>query len=155
MSFAGNDVPSRTHTAYIALGSNLGDREGHLAAARARIAQLEGVSDVRVSVIEETAPIGPVTQDAYLNQMVAFETTLAPHALLHALQAIELAGGRERSVRWGPRTIDLDIVLIDGVTCEDAALVVPHPEIINRDFWQRELRELGAPGFVASSFSPI
>jgi 2-amino-4-hydroxy-6-hydroxymethyldihydropteridine diphosphokinase len=153
-------VPSNTRgtpagpVAYIALGSNLGDRERHLADARAQIAMIPGVSDVRWSAVEETAPIGPVEQGSYLNQMVALRTTLDPHALLQALQSIEHTGGRERDVRWGPRTIDLDIVVIEGVQCHDSDLVLPHPEITNRNFWQRELTELGAPGFSAGIESP-
>lgn len=148
-------MPSDVHenalgtVAYIALGSNLGDRERHLADARARITALPEVSDIRWSSVEETAPVGSVAQGSYLNQMVVFRTTLEPHALLGALQAIEQVGGRERIVRWGPRTIDLDIVFVEGVRCNDPDLVIPHPEIAHRDFWQRELVELGAPGFSA------
>jgi 2-amino-4-hydroxy-6-hydroxymethyldihydropteridine diphosphokinase len=126
-----------------------------LADARARITALPDVSDIRWSSVEETVPVGPVEQGSYLNQMVALRTTLEPRALLGTLQAIEQVGGRERSVRWGPRTIDLDIVFIEGVRCNDPDLVIPHPEIARRDFWQRELAELGAPGFSAEFPSPI
>ena len=130
--------------AYIALGSNLGDREGYLRVARERIAALGGTRIVAASAVEETAPIGPAGQDAYLNQMVAVETELAPAELLAALQAIERAAGRERGVRWGPRTLDLDIVLFGAREVDLPALRVPHPELSNRDFWRRQLAELGA-----------
>lgn len=125
--------------AYVALGSNVGDREAHLAAARDRIAELAGATVIAATPVEETAPVGPVEQRAFLNQMLALETSLSPRALLGALHAIENAGGRERSVRWGPRTIDLDIVAFERATVDDADLIVPHRELPNRDFWQREL----------------
>lgn len=129
--------------AYIALGSNIGDRARNLADARQRIADIRGVIVLAESDIEETEPIGPVPQGPYLNQMVAVRTTLEPHALLRALMAAEQAGGRVRDVRWGPRTIDLDIVKFDSATCESPDLTVPHPELPNRPFWQREIAQLG------------
>ncbi len=134
-----------TDVAWVALGSNVGDRAAHLALARERIAALPGTRLVAASKVEETAPIGPVTQGPYLNQMLRIETTLPPAALLHELQAIERLAGRVRDVRWGPRTLDLDIVLYARQTAHADGLRVPHPEIHNRDFWLRELHELGAP----------
>jgi len=131
--------------AWVALGSNVGDRAAHLAFARERIAGLPGTRLLAASAVEETAPIGPVSQGPYLNQMLRIETTLPPAALLHELQAIERLAGRVRDVRWGPRTLDLDIVLYARQTADDRGLRVPHPEIHNRDFWQRELHELDAP----------
>lgn len=125
--------------AYVALGSNVGDREAHLATARERIAAIPGVAMIAATPPEETAPVGPVAQRAFLNQMVALRTSLAPRGLLEALHAIEEAGGRERTVRWGPRTIDLDIVAFEEVVVREPDLTVPHPELANRDFWQREL----------------
>ena len=129
--------------AYIALGSNVGDRYGYLSRARDALSNLPDSRLVAASSIEETAPIGPVEQGAYLNQMVALETTLSPNRLLSELQSIERREGRERSVRWGPRTLDLDIVRFDRQTVNEPSLRVPHPELHNRDFWQRELAELG------------
>jgi 2-amino-4-hydroxy-6-hydroxymethyldihydropteridine diphosphokinase len=128
--------------AYIALGSNLGDRDSHLAAARAALGGIPRSRIVAVSSIEETAPIGPIGQGAYLNQMVALKTELTPRELLDALQEIERAAGRVRDVRWGPRVIDLDIVTMRAQRSDDASCLVPHPELHNRDFWQRELDEL-------------
>ncbi len=128
--------------AYIALGSNLGDREQQLADAVTSIREIKSVHIVGATAVEETEPIGPIPQGTYLNQMVAVETELAPRALLSALQKIEQAAGRVRSTRWGPRTLDLDIVMIDGVEFSDEVLTVPHPELENRDFWLRELAEL-------------
>ena len=128
--------------AYIALGSNLGDREEHLERARSALAALPGTRLLRASSVEETAPVGDVPQGPYLNQMVAIETDLAPRELLERLHEIERSAGRVRGVRWGPRTLDLDIVMFDGQTVNEPDLLVPHPEIPNRDFWQRELDEL-------------
>ncbi len=130
--------------AYIALGSNLGDRQRNLAAARERMAELPRSSVRAISAIEETAPIGPIDQGRYLNQMIALETELTPAELLAALQQIEIAGGRVRDVRWGPRVIDLDIVTMRLQRSADERCRVPHPELENRDFWQRELDELRA-----------
>lgn len=129
-------------TAYIALGSNLGDRAAHLARARDMIAALPGTRIVACSSVEETAPVGPVGQPAFLNQIVAVDTVLTPEELLDALQQIERTGGRERGVRWGARTIDLDIVLLQTETRDTARLIVPHPELAHRDFWRRELDEV-------------
>lgn len=128
--------------AYIALGSNLGNRIQHLADARERIAHIPGVVILRTSHVEETAPIGPPGQGAYLNQMLALQTTLLPPTLLAHLHDIEDAGGRVRHVRWGPRTIDLDIVRYNRTTWNTPDLIIPHPELSYRPFWQRELEEV-------------
>lgn len=128
--------------AYIALGSNLGDRAAHLAMARAHIARLPGTVLLAASRIEETVPLGEVPQGPYLNQMVQVRTTLGAHALLRELHAIERAAGRVRRERWGPRTLDLDIVIIEGEQRAGDGLVLPHPGLAERDFWQRELAEL-------------
>ena len=126
----------------MALGSHLGDRDAHLAHARARLAALPGTRLVAASVIEETAPIGPVAQPPYLNQMVLLETSLTPAELLEHCLAIEAERGRTRRERWGPRTLDLDIVRYGDQTVRQPDLTIPHPELENRDFWQREIAEL-------------
>ena len=130
--------------AYIALGSNLGDRHAHLAFARAALTALPESRLLAVSSIEETEPLGGPVQGAYLNQMVALETTLRPRALLVALQRIEHDAGRTRAERWGARTLDLDIVTFAEQTVSEPDLTVPHPGLETRGFWQRELAELGA-----------
>ena len=129
--------------AYIALGSNLGDRDAHLAEARQALAALPSSRLLACSGIEETEPLGPAAQGAYLNQMVALETGIGPMDLLAELHRIERAAGRERRERWGARTLDLDIVLFARQRVSMPGLTVPHPELRNRDFWQRELAELG------------
>ena len=127
---------------YIALGSNLGDRQATLARAREALTEVRGIAIVGESQIEETESVGPVLQGPYLNQMIAVDTTLSPRALLAALNRVERSARRVRTVRWGPRTLDLDIVLIEGADYSDDELTVPHPELLNRDFWLRELAEL-------------
>lgn len=128
--------------AYIALGSNLGDRAAYLALARDAIAAMPHTTIIATSMIEETAPFGAPGQGPYLNQMLAVATTLDPHALLRALREIEDRAGRTREVRHGARTLDLDIVRFERQTVDDADLTVPHPGLAERDFWQRELNEL-------------
>ena len=130
--------------AFVALGSNLGDRAAHLAGARAALAGLPGTELVAASAVEETAPLGGMDQPPYLNQMVLLRTTLSPHELLEAGQAIERASGRTRvaGTRWAPRTLDLDIVLYGDHRVSEPGLTIPHPGLPHRDFWQRELAEL-------------
>lgn len=128
--------------AYIALGSNIGDREKHLESARAAIALLRGTRCVGETPVEETEPIGPIKQPPFLNQMVAVETELGPEDLLAELQRIEAGAGRKRGMRWGPRTLDLDIVALEGKAVSSPKLTVPHPELPNREFWLRELAML-------------
>jgi 2-amino-4-hydroxy-6-hydroxymethyldihydropteridine diphosphokinase len=133
-----------TERVYVALGSNVGDRAAHLAYARARLAALPRTRLVGESRVEETAPLGSVPQGPYLNQMVLLETALEPAELLDQLHAIESERGRERRIRWGPRTLDLDIVRFGRRVVRERDLVIPHPELPNRPFWQRELAELDA-----------
>lgn len=128
--------------AYIALGSNLDDRHGYLARARAALAALPASRIIAETSIEETVPLGGADQPAYLNQMIALETSLAPRELLVQLLAIEQREGRTRETRWGSRTLDLDIVAYEHLTHDEPDLHVPHRELPNRDFWQRELAEL-------------
>lgn len=131
-----------TEIAYVALGSNLGDREGYLRQGRDAIAGLPQTRLLGASGIDETEPLGPVAQGAYLNQMIAIETALAPAELLEALLRIERDAGRERTTRWGPRTLDLDIVMYESTELRTPELTIPHPELPNRPFWQHELAQL-------------
>lgn len=135
----------RRERVFVALGSNLGDRAAHLAHARARLAALPETTLRAASAIEETAPLGPVAQGPYLNQMVLLETALAPAALLDRCLAIEAERGRERRERWGPRTLDLDLVRFGDRVLQEPGLTLPHPELPRRDFWQRGIAELETP----------
>jgi 2-amino-4-hydroxy-6-hydroxymethyldihydropteridine diphosphokinase len=125
----------------IALGSNLQDRDALLRDGAAAIAGIEGVWLMALSRVEETEPIGP-PQPLYLNQMVLVETVLPMQDLLSQLQSIELRFGRDRSTIKGPRTLDLDIVWTDAAPVTSAELLIPHPGLTTRSFWQRELAEL-------------
>ncbi len=127
---------------FVALGSNLGDRAEHLRAAREALASLPETALVAESSVEETAPLGGMDQPPYLNQMVMLETSLQPRALLSALQTIESRQGRRRTERWGARTLDLDIVRFGDRQLNEHDLIIPHPELPNRDFWLRELAEI-------------
>ncbi|HET8635206.1 MAG TPA: 2-amino-4-hydroxy-6-hydroxymethyldihydropteridine diphosphokinase [Gemmatimonadales bacterium] len=132
------------HQAFIALGSNLGDREAYLAFGREWLGALRSTRLVAASRIEETAPLGGRRQPRYLNQMVQLRTRLSPQELLASCQRIERAAGRLREVtgRWESRTLDLDIVRYDDLTLDEPGLTLPHPGLPERDFWQRELAEL-------------
>jgi 2-amino-4-hydroxy-6-hydroxymethyldihydropteridine diphosphokinase len=127
---------------YVAMGSNLGERETYLARAREALERIPLSRLLAVSAIEETEPVGPPGQGRYLNQMVLLDTTLDPGRFLKALQQIEEDNGRTRGERWGPRTLDLDIVRYGTRRLRDPDLQVPHPEMFNRDWWQREMEEL-------------
>ena len=115
--------------AYVGLGANLGDRE---ATIRAAIAALPGV--VAVSALRETDPVGVVDQPRFLNGAARLETDLSARELLDALLAIERELGRERRERWGPRTIDLDLLLYGDTTVDEPGLTVPHPRLHERRF---------------------
>jgi 2-amino-4-hydroxy-6-hydroxymethyldihydropteridine diphosphokinase len=139
--------------AYIGLGSNLGDRRQHLADARSAIAARVGHVNA-ASSIYDTAPWGPVPQDNYLNQIVKIETKLSPRALLTALHAIERSTGRERAneVRYGPRTLDLDILIYGDRVVDEDGLSIPHPRIAERAFVLVPLAEI-APDLVLGGAS--
>jgi 2-amino-4-hydroxy-6-hydroxymethyldihydropteridine diphosphokinase len=135
-------LSSRRERVFVALGSNLGDRAAHLRAGREALGALPGTGLIAASAIEETAPLAGMDQPPYLNQMVLLETDLEPRALLQACQAIERREGRQRTERWGARTLDLDIVRFGKRQVKESDLIIPHPELPNRDFWRRELAEL-------------
>jgi 2-amino-4-hydroxy-6-hydroxymethyldihydropteridine diphosphokinase len=123
-------------TAFVALGANLGDRLATVEAAVEAIDDLDEVAVDDVSGVYETLPVGGPEQDPYLNAVVRIDTDLAPHDLLGELQLIETAFGRNRSVeeRWGPRTLDLDILLFGAEELDTPDLVVPHPRLRERAF---------------------
>jgi 2-amino-4-hydroxy-6-hydroxymethyldihydropteridine diphosphokinase len=133
-----------SEVAFVALGSNVGNRAAHLDRARVAISLLPATRLEAMSSVEETAPLGAMAQPPYLNQMVAVRTRMEPRALLRALHGIEARLGRVRAARWAPRTIDLDLVRYGDRRVSDTQLTLPHPGLPRRDFWQRELRELHA-----------
>jgi 2-amino-4-hydroxy-6-hydroxymethyldihydropteridine diphosphokinase len=129
---------------YVALGSNMGDRDAYLAKARDALAKLPLTTVLAESKVEETEPVGPVPQGKFLNQMILVETGLDPGRFLKLLHKIEDENGRTREERWGPRTLDLDIVRYGTRRLRDPDLRIPHPELSNRDWWQREIDEVDA-----------
>jgi 2-amino-4-hydroxy-6-hydroxymethyldihydropteridine diphosphokinase len=133
--------------AYIALGSNLGDRLAHLQFAVDALAATDRVRVVAVSRVYETAPVGGPEQDAYLNAVVALATDLGPAELLTRAQRIEADAHRVRAGRWGPRTLDVDILLYDDLESSDPVLTLPHPRMWERGFVLAPLRDV-APELV-------
>lgn len=128
---------------YVALGSNLGDREQHLQRALVEIAGLPGVADVRSSSVYETDPMGPQNQPDYLNAVCTFQYAGTPQALLSELQAIEASHGRVKTTeRWTARPLDLDILLFGEQRINEPDLQVPHVGIGERSFVLWPLREL-------------
>ncbi|NEU32571.1 2-amino-4-hydroxy-6-hydroxymethyldihydropteridine diphosphokinase [bacterium LRH843] len=132
----------RKHQVYIALGSNIGDRAAYLNQAISLLRDCNDLEVIRCSSIYETEPIGYVDQQSFLNMVVHIETTLKPSELLVVTQSIERNCGRVRNVRWGPRTIDLDILLFDQENMEMECLTIPHPRMWDRSFVIIPLMEL-------------
>lgn len=122
------------HRAYIALGSNMGDREGYLSGALEAMKAHPLMEVKKVSDRIITKPYGGVEQEDFLNGAAEIETILEPEELLEELHKIENAAGRERILRWGPRTLDLDILFYDKIKMENEKLVIPHPDLENRRF---------------------
>ncbi len=129
--------------AYLALGSNLGDRLAHLRRAVARLRALDGAA--RASPVYETAPVGgPAGQGPYLNCVVRLEGDHAPEVLLGLAHELEADAGRVRAERFGPRTLDVDVLLVDGYASDDPVLTVPHPRMTERAFVLAPLEDLDA-----------
>jgi 2-amino-4-hydroxy-6-hydroxymethyldihydropteridine diphosphokinase len=130
------------NTAYIGLGSNLGDRRRHLAEAVRRLHAGPALQVVNVSSVYESSPAGVAAQPDFLNLVVQLATAHGPHELLAECLRIETGLGRVRRERWGPRTIDIDLLLYGGVCIDDATLTVPHPRMRERSFVLAPLAEI-------------
>lgn len=128
--------------AYLSLGSNEGDRLALLREAEIRLASMPGINVLARSSVYETEPVGFTDQPWFLNRVLLIETTLDPHAFLDALQQVEDLLGRTRAVRWGPRIIDIDLLLYNGETVASERLRIPHPELPHRRFVLLPLAEL-------------
>jgi 2-amino-4-hydroxy-6-hydroxymethyldihydropteridine diphosphokinase len=128
--------------AFVSLGSNLGDRAAYLGAAREALAALPATTIVAASRIYETAPQDLPDQDAFLNQVVCLETALLPLDLLRECQRIEREHGRVRELRFGPRTLDIDILLFQDAESDDPELTLPHPRMVKRAFVLVPLAEI-------------
>lgn len=124
----------KAHSAFIGLGSNLGDREAYLYKATELLGGHPSVSVKQYSGIYETAPVGYVDQPAFLNMVVALETGLWAEPLFRFMMEVEQRLGRARDIRWGPRTIDLDLLLYDHIELRTPELTIPHPRMLERAF---------------------
>jgi 2-amino-4-hydroxy-6-hydroxymethyldihydropteridine diphosphokinase len=131
-----------TRLAYLGIGSNLGDRAAHLQGAVRGLAATPGVTVVAVSAVYETAPVGGPPQPDYLNAAIAASTDLSARELLSVAQRLERDADRVRGERWGPRTLDVDLLLVDGEETHDDDLDVPHPRIAERAFVLAPLADL-------------
>lgn len=125
---------SEASEAYIALGANLGDREDTLMEALRRLDESRDIAILECSNIYETEPVGYVDQPLFLNMAVRISTRLDPYGLLHVMQQIEKELGRVRHVRWGPRTVDLDLIWMEGRQEDTEELILPHPRMEERLF---------------------
>lgn len=134
------------HRAYVAFGSNMGDSRAYIEGAVKEIKEDRLVKNIKVSSVIVTKPYGGVEQPDFLNGALQVDTLYTPHELLERLHELEQAAGRERTLRWGPRTLDLDILFYDKLVYEDEALIIPHADMANRDFVLRPMAEL-APFF--------
>ncbi|HLD73743.1 MAG TPA: 2-amino-4-hydroxy-6-hydroxymethyldihydropteridine diphosphokinase [Bdellovibrionota bacterium] len=127
---------------YISIGSNLGDREKYCQRAIEKVGQLPTTKLLKISSLIETDPVGKTDQPQFINGVIKIETKLSPHELLENLQKIENDLGRVRDEKWGPRTIDLDILYYDDLKVKEKNLTLPHPEINNRPFIAKVLAEI-------------
>ena len=135
-------TPNPIHLVYIGFGSNIGDRRAHIQNAIHTLSKTEGIALQKVSSVYTTDPVGYEAQAQFLNGVVAIETSLSPLALLHTLKHIETAIGRKHRIRWGPREIDLDILIYGDLCVQTEKLVIPHPEMHLRGFVLIPLAEI-------------
>jgi len=144
-----------SHTAYIGLGSNLQQPSQQIQAALQALKQLPTTRLIGHSSLYRSPPLGPADQPDYINAVAILATELSPHALLFLLQAIETQQGRVRNgIRWGPRTLDLDILLYDNLCFTDSRLILPHPGLYERAFVLCPLYEC-APDLVLPNGQPL
>ncbi len=139
--------------AYLGLGSNLGDRLGHLQGAVDGLRAAAGVRVAAVSAVYETAPVGGPEQGPYLNAAVAIDTDLDPWQLLDLAHRLERDAQRVRAERWGPRTLDVDLLWVEGVRLDGADLTLPHPRMRERAFVLVPLADV-APDLAAGGAAP-
>ncbi|MCJ7439572.1 MAG: 2-amino-4-hydroxy-6-hydroxymethyldihydropteridine diphosphokinase [Acidimicrobiia bacterium] len=132
----------RHERAYLGIGSNLGDRLATLQAAVDGLGAADGITVVGVSPVYETAPVGGPEQDDFLNAVVAVDTALSARQLLGVAQRLEQAAQRVRTERWGPRTLDVDVLLVGTTELHEADLEVPHPRMWERGFVMVPLADL-------------
>ncbi len=135
-------IERKWHTVYLSIGSNMGDREKYLRDGIAYLERDEKVRILKVSSFIETKPYGNPDQDDFINGAVKLETLYSPHELLDLIHKAEAAAKRVRKEKWGPRTLDMDILLYDDIEMDDEDLTIPHPDMMNRDFVLTPLKEI-------------
>ena len=136
------EITRKRHTAYISVGSNMGDKRQYIENAIEALNSHKLCRVKRVSSLIETEPYGGVEQDSFLNGVIELETTASPQKLLEILNETEAQNNRERLVHWGPRTLDLDIVFYDDEVVSSPKLIIPHADMHNREFVLEPLNEL-------------
>ena len=136
---------------YIGFGSNIGDRLAHIQNAIRALSKIDGITLKKISSIYTTDPVGYEAQAQFLNGVAAIQTSLSPLSLLHTLKDIETTVGRKHRIRWGPREIDLDILIYGDLCVQTEKLIIPHPEMPLRGFVLVPLTEI-APNLVHPVF---
>lgn len=134
LSYAAVEIDRSWHTAYIALGSNMGDKKNNIEMAIKEIEESEGIKVTKVAPIYETKPVGYLEQDNFLNCAIEIKTLMLPTELIEFLLDIEKNLKRERVIKWGPRTIDLDVLLYDDIITSLDEIIIPHPRMHERLF---------------------
>ena len=142
LQYAGVEIERFWHKAYLAIGSNLGDKEENLKNSIEKMQSNKAIKVVRVSTFIETEPVGYLNQDKFLNGALEIKTLLTPKQLIKYLLKIELELKRERIIKWGPRTIDLDVLLYDDIISCDEEIIIPHPRMQDRSFVLKPLCEI-------------
>ena len=130
------------HLAYIGFGSNIGERLTYIQNSLHSLSAVEGITLKTISSIYKTEPVGNEAQDDFLNGVVSLETSLSPHTLLHTLKDIEVSIGRQHRTHWGPREIDMDILIYNDLCLQTPDLTIPHPEMHLRRFVLAPLAEI-------------
>ena len=146
-----SSTPNPIHLAYIGFGSNIGDRLAHIQNAIHTLSKTEGIIQQKISSVYKTDPVGYEAQAQFLNGVAAIQTSLSPISLLNTLKDIETEVGRQHRIRWGPREIDLDILIYGDLCLQTEKLVIPHPEMHLRGFVLVPLAEI-APDVVHPVF---
>lgn len=136
------NITRKWNEVFLSIGSNMGDRQGYIDGALCKLREIPGIRNVKISSIIETKPYGGVEQEDFLNAAIRLETLFLPEELLELLHMLEAEAGRERKEHWGPRTLDLDILFYEDIVMSTEALMIPHPDMQNREFVLRPLKEL-------------
>tara|TARA_Y100000768_G_scaffold91245_1_gene65804 strand:- start:191 stop:637 length:447 start_codon:yes stop_codon:yes gene_type:complete len=142
-------------TAFISLGSNLDHPVKHILVAFDQIEKSSNITVGKISSLYRTRPVGPQNQNDYINAVVSIQTSLPPVELLDTLQRIEKKHKRKRSVKWGPRSLDLDILLYGTLVLKTKDLTIPHPELVNREFVLIPLVEITNQDFTITKYGKI